>query len=285
MRWKQFLTPVKSYSAAEAKDHIQNTPSDQLTILDVRQPGEYEAGHIPGAKLIPLPSLTDRLAEMDADKTTLVYCAVGGRSRVAAQILSGKDFREVINLAGGFGAWEDSDAEVAILGEESGLELFRGDEPPEQVLAVAYSLEEGLRQFYLSTAERVNDEEAGNLFQLLSQIEVKHQEHILQEYGRITGEEVSREQFEQHNVAEVLEGGLTTEQYANLFKTDMESVPDIIDLAMSIEAQALDLYSRAAARSTQADSAAALMQISEEEKSHLRRLGELMDSVIARGAS
>ncbi len=191
----------------------------------------------------------------------------------------------MINLTGGFGAWEDEDAEVAILGEERGLELFNGDEPPEKVLAVAYSLEEGLRRFYLTTAETVTDDEAAKLFQLLSQIEVKHQDHILEEYARVTGETVSREEFESRIVAGVLEGGLTTEQYANLFMTDMESVPDVIDLAMSIEAQALDLYTRAAARSTQEASIAALMQIADEEKTHLRRLGELMDSVVTRGAA
>jgi len=47
--------------------------SDDVTILDVRQPGEYEAGHIPGAKLIPLPDLADRLDEIDPDKPAVVY--------------------------------------------------------------------------------------------------------------------------------------------------------------------------------------------------------------------
>jgi len=44
-----------------------------FTIVDVRQPGEYEKARIPGAKLIPLPELSDRLAELDPEKPTLVY--------------------------------------------------------------------------------------------------------------------------------------------------------------------------------------------------------------------
>lgn len=73
MRWKQFLTPVKSMNADQAREHMANQPLQELTILDVRQPNEYEKGHIPGAKLIPLPELSERLAEVDPTKNTVVY--------------------------------------------------------------------------------------------------------------------------------------------------------------------------------------------------------------------
>ncbi len=73
MRWKQFFTPVKSMDAVQAKNYLADKPSDAYTILDVRQPGEYETGHIPGAKLIPLPDLNDRMAEIDTSKPTIVY--------------------------------------------------------------------------------------------------------------------------------------------------------------------------------------------------------------------
>jgi len=73
MRWKQFLTPVKSMNADQAREHMANQPLQDLTILDVRQPNEYEKGHIPGAKLIPLPELSERLDEIDPTKDTVVY--------------------------------------------------------------------------------------------------------------------------------------------------------------------------------------------------------------------
>ena len=73
MRWKQFLTPVKSMNADQAREYMANQPLQDLTILDVRQPNEYEKGHIPGAKLIPLPELSERLAEVDPAKDTVVY--------------------------------------------------------------------------------------------------------------------------------------------------------------------------------------------------------------------
>ena len=73
MRWKQFFTPVKSCNAEEARSFITDKPSGEITILDVRQPNEYEASHIPGAKLIPLPDLNERLDEIDPNKPTVVY--------------------------------------------------------------------------------------------------------------------------------------------------------------------------------------------------------------------
>ena len=57
MRWKQFLTPVKSMDAVEARDTLARE-GGSFTLLDVRQPEEYEAEHLPGAKLIPLPELS-----------------------------------------------------------------------------------------------------------------------------------------------------------------------------------------------------------------------------------
>jgi len=73
MRWKQFFTPVKSISAQEGKKLVADTPLEDLTILDVRQPKEYQGKHLPGARLIPLPQLADRISELDPEKPVMVY--------------------------------------------------------------------------------------------------------------------------------------------------------------------------------------------------------------------
>ncbi len=73
MKWMQFLTPVKSKNFNETKQMISDHDPDEITILDVRQPGEYKDSHIPGAVLIPLAELSDRAAELDPEKPTLVY--------------------------------------------------------------------------------------------------------------------------------------------------------------------------------------------------------------------
>ena len=73
MHWRQFLTPVKSIDTNQAKSYLADKQVDEVTLLDVRQPKEYEAGHIPGAVLAPLPELTDRMGSIDRSKPIVVY--------------------------------------------------------------------------------------------------------------------------------------------------------------------------------------------------------------------
>ncbi len=80
-----------------------------VVILDVRTPGETAAGTIEGAVEMDYrdPSFSTKVAELDKDKTYLVYCAVGGRSGGACAMLSEAGFGKVYNLAGGYTAWKD----------------------------------------------------------------------------------------------------------------------------------------------------------------------------------
>lgn len=276
MRWKQFLTPVKSMNSAEAKSFMDQKKIDEFTLLDVRQPSEYEKEHIPGAKLIPLPELGDRLEELETDKTILVYCAVGGRSRVAAQMLSGKEFKSVLNLRGGIKAWN---SDTALGNEELGITLFTGKESPVDTLVVAYSLEQGLRDFYLSMKDTVQNEPVKKLFSKLAEIEIKHQKSIFNQYLALSDTSPTLEAFESEIVVSAVEGGLTTDEYGKLFNPDWESPVDVISVAMSIEAQALDMYQRVADRTNNGESKKVLLHIAEEERMHLTQLGKLMDSL------
>ena len=272
MRWKQFLTPVKSLDATEAKKYMNRTTADAFTLLDVRQPEEYESEHLPGAKLIPLPQLSTRVPELDAQRPTIVYCAIGGRSRVAAQVLAAKGFREVFNLTGGIKAWSSP---KAVGPQDLGMGLFSGKETPEETLVVAYALEEGLCEFYQSMVPKVTNENVRRLFGTLAAIEVKHQGRIYNEYIKMTGAAVSREDFAQKTVTPAMEGGLTTAEYLNRYQPDLEKAEDVVSMAMAIEAQALDLYQRAADETKTAESKTVLRHIADEERAHLEQLGKL----------
>ena len=85
-----------------------------VQVIDVRGPGETEAGVIPGAQLIQLPQLVTRLAELDPQAPTVVYCAGGYRSSIAASTLRQRGFVDVSDIIGGFGAWQASGAEVSV---------------------------------------------------------------------------------------------------------------------------------------------------------------------------
>jgi sulfur-carrier protein adenylyltransferase/sulfurtransferase len=73
MLWKQLFTPVQSIEPDEAREFMARHSEGSYTLLDVRQPGEYQQEHLPGAKLVPLPNLTDSLKELDPQKPIIVY--------------------------------------------------------------------------------------------------------------------------------------------------------------------------------------------------------------------
>jgi len=189
-------------------------------------------------------------------------------------MLAGKGFTDVINMAGGIKAWNSN---KAIGPEDLGLDLFTGQETPRETLIVAYSLEEGLREFYVSMVPKVKNDNARQLFEKLSTIEVKHQDRIFAEYCKIAGTAAeTRDEFENKVVAPAMEGGLTTEEYLKLYEPDLDIPEEVISLAMAIEAQALDLYQRASEKAASEESRTALMQIASEERAHIKQLGKLL---------
>ena len=73
MRWKELFVPAANLDAKEAERFIRGHREGTYTLLDVRQPTEYEQARIPGSKLIPLPELGDRIGEIDREKPVIVY--------------------------------------------------------------------------------------------------------------------------------------------------------------------------------------------------------------------
>ena len=73
MKWLQFFTPVASINWEEANKLVAEHPAGDVLFLDVRQPQEYAAGHLPGAKLLPLGDLDKRLDELPLEKPIVIY--------------------------------------------------------------------------------------------------------------------------------------------------------------------------------------------------------------------
>ena len=95
-----------------ARRHEAGTP-----IVDVRQPDEYAEGHVPGAPLVPLGTVPDRLDAFAADGEILVICKSGGRSAQAVEHLRNQGI-DAVNVAGGTTGW------IA-----AGHRIVTGDEP------------------------------------------------------------------------------------------------------------------------------------------------------------
>ena len=92
---------------------ITEIPVNELTtlvengslVVDVREPDEYESGHIPGAILVPLSTVLTNKSEFESDETVYVVCRSGGRSMQACEILHDVGISNVVNVAGGTMGW------------------------------------------------------------------------------------------------------------------------------------------------------------------------------------
>jgi hydroxyacylglutathione hydrolase len=97
------LATVAQATPAEAAAMVAR---GEATVVDVRGSAEWEAGHLPGVKNVPVGYLTDRLDELPTDLPLIVHCQGGSRSSIAASVLQARGVRNVLNLVGGYTAWE-----------------------------------------------------------------------------------------------------------------------------------------------------------------------------------
>lgn len=102
---KKAAAPIaKDLSVKEFQKQMNARPG---TLLDVRTPGEVKKGAIPNSVNIDIfdDQFEAKIDQLDKNKPVYVYCAVGGRSSEAMEMMKKKGFREVYNLSGGYSAW------------------------------------------------------------------------------------------------------------------------------------------------------------------------------------
>ena len=110
-----FSKPYQTVSAAQAAALADGG----AILLDVREPHEWQAGHAPRARHIPLGQLSRRAAELPERRAVVTVCRSGARSARAAAMLA-RDGREVANLAGGMRAWARAGLPVVARGGGAG---------------------------------------------------------------------------------------------------------------------------------------------------------------------
>ena len=86
--------------------HELNDRKGALQVIDVRSPGEWQKGHVPGARHVFVPELGERMEELDRNKPTAVYCGSGYRASIATSILKQRGFSELWNVPGSWEAWK-----------------------------------------------------------------------------------------------------------------------------------------------------------------------------------
>ena len=97
---------TKRMTVTHLEEHLMQ--ADRPHLLDVRSTHEWELRHIDDSRNIPLPHLSTRLAEIPLDHTIVVYCSSGYRSSIAVSLLEHHQFTNIVDLVGGFDAWEEA---------------------------------------------------------------------------------------------------------------------------------------------------------------------------------
>jgi rhodanese-related sulfurtransferase/rubrerythrin len=232
--------PVSTWSVDEVRTFLAREGQGEYCLVDVRQPGEYERGHLPGARLIPLGELSGRSAELDRKKTTIVYCAAGVRSQAGAAILERAGFRKVLSMSGGMNAWRGA---VASGFPESGMKWFAPAASVGELIALAWVLEEGAREFYRRMSDSIADRRASSLFADLVVDEVHHEAMLSSIYRELTGETADAgfsSVLGERTGAKIMEGGIPVDEA--LAWADGRSLAEIAEFALSMEAVSYDRY-------------------------------------------
>ncbi|MHB8717861.1 MAG: rhodanese-like domain-containing protein [Candidatus Dormibacteria bacterium] len=96
------MPPAADATPAQAAEAVA---SGSALLIDVREPWEWEERRIPGATLIPLAELSERLDDVPGDREVYVHCRLGGRSARAVEFLHSHGRPRAVNVAGGIEQW------------------------------------------------------------------------------------------------------------------------------------------------------------------------------------
>jgi rubrerythrin len=147
-----------------------------------------------------------------------------------------------------------------------------------QACRLAYAMEQNLGELYGRLAEQVSRADLRSLLKTLAGYEDKHKERLLALYRELSGSSPDPAALGEESARAFLEGGWTVPEILDSNRDTLQTEQDVIELAMMIETQALDLYLRWGEQSTPEESKTLYRKLADEERQHLRRLGELSGS-------
>ena len=160
-----------------------------------------------------------------------------------------------------------------------GMMLIKGDETPQDIICLAYGLEEGLRQFYVSASQLAIETEVSAVLARLAEIEVRHKQKLFDLYKIVDSTDMTIDGFEKKVSAKLMEGGFDSGTLLKEMGSTFKTAVDVLNFAMMLEAQGMDLYLRYAEKSENPKVQEILFDMAEDEKAHLNSLGNLMEKI------
>jgi len=179
-------------------------------------------------------------------------------------------------MKGGINAWEGQVAEGM---PEAGMAYFSSATRPEELLGLAWLLEDGSRKFYAEMASMSKDREAIALFQELSKAEERHQASLANLYKEFLGRRFDpgfpKNLFRQEPSDERMEGGMLLREAVQW--AEKKAIKEILELSISLESNAYDLYLKMERKMETENAKKVFRVVSTEEKTHLLQLASLLE--------
>lgn len=186
-------------------------------------------------------------------------------------------FTNTTSMEGGINAWQGLRAAGP---PEAGMAYFPAGATPEELIALAWLLEDGSRRFYAELSDSTGDKDARKLFSDLASAEEHHEESLAGLYGTLAGNEPGPA-FPQSVLRgevpdDIMEGGMSVIEGLSWAKA--KGVADVLELALSLETNSYDLYIKMDRKMEQNGEAREVFSLlMNEEKQHLSRLASLLD--------
>lgn len=261
---------IPSWSVEQARAWLAEHDLEDVNLVDVRSPAEFEEGHIPGALLLPVSELQWRLGEIDGDKPTLVYCRSGARGAAATSVLLANGFEDVYNITGGIMAWR---GQVVDGLPDEGLAWFRSANTLAELIVEAWGMEDGALRFYTAAAAQVDDL-CSPLFSELAEAEDHHKAALVNLYRRLVGEPAA-DQFRDDVEPERMEGGVR-------LKAVLDWMPGrdsfaVLELALALETTAYDRYVQLERLVKDEDTKRIFRTLAAGEKTHLDQISVMLE--------
>ena len=270
---------IKTLAPGEVKAVLDKDKKGNFLLLDVRQPEEYEAGHIAGAMLIPLGELEARQEELERDKKIITYCRSGRRSMAAAIALCGLGFEGVHNLEGGILKWRYE----TIMGmPEARPELVTEAADVKDILMLAIKLEKGSWDFYVAAKAKAASPQAKEKFQMLADAEDRHMQRLWERAISLLREGAlpSLEKLKQELKVEYMEGGIEISPALARIDEKFSDGMEALEMALEKEGMSSDFYKRTSVLVEDKGAKTLLYELALEERNHANILIERVSEIV-----
>lgn len=265
------MQKTNNITVEQLRELITRNKISDFSLIDVREQWEYEESRIPGSMLVPLSELHQSLSKLDRNERYIIYCHSGSRSMAATQFLEGQGFFDVKNLLGGMVRWS---GETAMGPIELGMLQLTGKETVREILEIAQGMEKSLKLFYSEIQHIVINRETAILIEYLVNLEAYHEKKIAESIAKLP---VSRTDENARLVESTFaEGGLYPENFIKGNEAALENGHYVLQLALTFETQALDLYMRYAHKYSDENITPLFLFLAQEEKDHVKLIGDLL---------